>query len=153
MERTLLYHNYKLFSSSFNNRIDLYFTPSGCYDSSGVIHVVKNLRKLRLGMGLSQQQLADVIGTSQQSINKYENHNVEPDIAALIRLADYFGVSLDDLVGRAPAADRRLLEELELSREGAALVRDYRALSKEEKSSILLVLKNYLKNRQKPPEP
>ena len=30
-------------ASSFNNRIDLYFTPCGCYDSSGVIHVVKNL--------------------------------------------------------------------------------------------------------------
>ena len=71
-----------------------------------MIHVVKNLRKLRLRMGVSQQQLADVIGTSQQSIN----HD-------------------------------------------AALVRDYRTLSKEEKSSILLVQKNYLRNRKKPPEP
>ncbi len=142
-----------MFLSPLNNKKDLYFTPLGCYDISGVIHVVKNLRKLRLRMGVSQQQLADVIGTSQQSINKYENHNVEPDIAALVKLADYFGVSLDDLVGRAPAADRRFPEDLELSREETALVRDYRTLSKEEKSSILLVLKNYLRNRKKPPEP
>ena len=37
--------------------------------------MVKNLKFLRTNKGLSQQQLAEVIGTSQQSINKYENHN------------------------------------------------------------------------------
>lgn len=46
--------------------------------------MVKNLRKLRTSSGISQQQLADIIGTSQQSINKYENHSVEPDINGLI---------------------------------------------------------------------
>ncbi|MGN0501777.1 MAG: helix-turn-helix transcriptional regulator, partial [Ruminococcus sp.] len=35
--------------------------------------MVKNLKLLRTKKGLSQQQLADIIGTSQQSINKYEN--------------------------------------------------------------------------------
>lgn len=109
--------------------------------------MVKNLRKLRLRKGVSQQQLADVIETSQQSINKYEHHNVEPDISALIRLADYFEVSIDDLVGRPAPPDRRFMEELELSREEAALIRDYRALSKEEKTSIQMVLKNYLKGK------
>ena len=42
--------------------------------------MLKNIKKLRIGKGLSQQQLADIIGVSQQSINKYENHNVEPNI-------------------------------------------------------------------------
>lgn len=61
--------------------------------------MIQNLRKLRISKGLSQQQLADVMGISQQSINKYENHNVEPDISALIKIADYFETTIDYLVG------------------------------------------------------
>ena len=106
--------------------------------------MVKNLRKLRMGKGISQQQLADVIGTSQQSINKYENHHVEPDIATLIRIADYFQTTVDNLVGHtAPAAPQRA--ERELSREEIALLSQYRRLTKEEKESIRLIQKNYLK--------
>ena len=45
--------------------------------------MVQNLRKLRLAKGVSQRQLAQAIGTTQQSINKYENHSTEPDIRTL----------------------------------------------------------------------
>ena len=58
-----------------------------------------NLKKLRQETGVSQKQLADNIGVSQQSINKYENHNIEPDIETLIRIADFFDTSVDYLVG------------------------------------------------------
>lgn len=61
--------------------------------------MVKNLKELRVQAGISQQQLADVIGVSQQSINKYENHNIEPDIRTLVALADYFETSVDYLIG------------------------------------------------------
>lgn len=109
--------------------------------------MVKNLRKLRIGKALSQQQLADVIGVSQQSINKYERQNVEPDIGTLIALADYFGTTVDFLIGHTPAGDT-LPEELELTKDELALLRDYRRLSGEEKKSIQLVVRNYLKNRE-----
>ena len=42
--------------------------------------MVQNLKQLRLEKNLSQNKLAEIIGVSQQSINKYENHNIEPDI-------------------------------------------------------------------------
>ena len=108
--------------------------------------MVKNLRKLRIASGMSQQQLADVIGTSQQSINKYENHNVEPDIATLIKLADHFQVSVDDLVGHA-AAGAMDVEELALSREEAELISNYRRLSRAEKDSLRLIQRNYLREK------
>lgn len=108
--------------------------------------MVKNLRKLRVNKGVSQQQLADVMGTSQQSVNKYENHNVEPDISALIRLADYFETTVDYLVGHTPPVEQNTEEEVEPTKEEAMLIRNYRRLSKDEKESIQLVLKNYLKN-------
>lgn len=111
--------------------------------------MVKNLRKLRIGKGLSQQQLADVIGVSQQSINKYEKQNVEPDIDTLMQLARYFGTTVDFLIGHTPApAGDALPEELELTKEELALLRGYRRLSGEEKKSIQLVVRNYLKNRE-----
>ena len=57
------------------------------------------MKKLRIKHKISQKQLADVIGVSQQSINKYENHNIEPDIDTLKSLANYFNTSIDYLVG------------------------------------------------------
>lgn len=110
--------------------------------------MVKNLRKLRMNKGISQKQLADVMGTSQQSVNKYENHDVEPDISALIKLADYFGTSIDYLVGHTSPVNQIIIEEVEPTKEETALIRDYRHLSKDEKESIQLVLKNYLRNRK-----
>lgn len=65
----------------------------------GVIIMVENLKKLRNKFNISQQQLADVIGVSQQSINKYENHYIEPDIETLKNMATFFNTSIDYLVG------------------------------------------------------
>ena len=62
--------------------------------------MVKNLKALRNKMGVSQQAVADTLGVSQQSINRYENHKVEPDITLLISMADFFGVTVDYLIGR-----------------------------------------------------
>lgn len=61
--------------------------------------MIANLKKLRNEFNISQQQLADVIGVSQQSINKYENHNIEPDIETLKTMAKFFNTSIDYLVG------------------------------------------------------
>ena len=112
-----------------------------------MIVVVKNLRKLRINRGISQQQLADVIGISQQSVNKYENHNVEPDISSLIKLADYFETSVDYLIGHTFSSDQCTTEDIELTSKELTLIQDYRSLSKDEQSSIRLIIKNYLKNK------
>ena len=44
--------------------------------------MLPNLKLLRKEYHVSQQALADAIQVSQPSINKYENHNIEPEIAA-----------------------------------------------------------------------
>lgn len=66
--------------------------------------MVKNLRLLREENGMSQQGLADLLGTTQQAVYKYEKTAVEPDIATLIQLSDIFGVTVDFLIGKS---DRR----------------------------------------------
>ena len=64
-----------------------------------MIALIKNLKALRKEYNISQQQLANIIGVSQQSINKYENHNVEPDIETLKAIATFFNTTIDFLVG------------------------------------------------------
>lgn len=99
--------------------------------------MVKRLKELRNCAKISQQQLADIIGISQQSINKYENHNVEPDIATLISLADYFHTSVDYLIGNSDI--NRIAESvspLDLNEEEMNLVSEYRKLIPQEKNLV-----------------
>ena len=106
--------------------------------------MVKNLKLLRTKKGVSQQYLANQIGVSQQSINKYENHNVEPDIATLMAMAAFFHTSVDYLIGYTDF-DHVIesLQAADLNEEETELVEGFRKLSFSEKSSILSIISNY----------
>lgn len=58
------------------------------------------LRELRTEKGVSQQELGNILHTSKMAISHWESGHSEPCIAQLIVLADYFGVSIDYLVGK-----------------------------------------------------
>ena len=57
-----------------------------------------NLATLRKLNDLSQEELADRIGVSRQTLSKYETGESLPDIEKCKALADFFSVSLDDLI-------------------------------------------------------
>ena len=59
-----------------------------------------NLKKLRKEKGISQLKLALDLNMSQNTISRYETGEREPGINELIKIADYFDVSIDYLVGR-----------------------------------------------------
>lgn len=107
--------------------------------------MVANLKKLRHKKGISQQVLADAIGTSQQSINKYENHKIEPDIETLIKIADYFETSVDYLIGHTDI-DRVIenVRQYDLGATEAKLIDNYRKLSLKQRESIESIIENYL---------
>ena len=58
------------------------------------------IRDLREDMDLRQIDLAERTGIDQRTISNYETGKTAPDAYALIRLADFFGVSIDYLVCR-----------------------------------------------------
>ena len=58
------------------------------------------LKKLRQDNNLTQNALAKAIGVSQKSIDFWEKGVNEPKLTYLIRLANYFSVSIDFLVGK-----------------------------------------------------
>ena len=59
------------------------------------------IKELRRQKGISQVKMAMDLNTNQNTISRYETGEREPGIAELIRIADYFGVSIDYLVGRS----------------------------------------------------
>lgn len=58
------------------------------------------LQELRKDKGITQADLSKVVGVSPSTIGSYETETVEPPLSMLLKLADYFGVTLDYLVGR-----------------------------------------------------
>ena len=58
------------------------------------------LKRLRKKRNISQLKLALDFNMNQNAISRYENMEREADYATLIKFADYFGVSLDYLLGR-----------------------------------------------------
>lgn len=108
--------------------------------------MVYNLKLLRQLHGISQQRLAEAVGATQQSINKYENHATEPDIATLILIADFFHTSVDYLIGHTEAqAEHEGVPVYRLNADEVKLVNQYRQLSLREKDSIHMVMENYCK--------
>ncbi|MEK4150129.1 helix-turn-helix domain-containing protein [Carnobacterium sp. FSL E2-0243] len=60
------------------------------------------IKKLRMQKGISQKELADLLLISRQTISKWELGKSVPELVYIIQLADYFNVTLDQLVGRKP---------------------------------------------------
>ncbi|MCD7959528.1 MAG: helix-turn-helix domain-containing protein [Ruminococcus sp.] len=65
----------------------------------------KILKQLRKEKGLRQADVAELLGISQQAYQKYELGNAEPNGANYVKLADFYGVTTDYLLGREPAPD------------------------------------------------
>lgn len=60
----------------------------------------ENIRDLRLQCGLNQVEFAQRMNVTKQCVSNWENDNVQPSIEMLIRMADFFRVSTDRLLGR-----------------------------------------------------
>lgn len=73
---------------------------------------MNNLRFLRKRKGLTQTDVANFIGISQNNYSYWENGKVKIDNATLIKLADYFGVSIDYLLGRELGEDDKHIQEI-----------------------------------------
>ena len=56
----------------------------------------------RKALGLSQEQLAEQMGVSRQSVSKWETGQSDPDLDKLISLSRSFGISTDELLGNTP---------------------------------------------------
>lgn len=106
--------------------------------------MLANLKALRTAQGLSQRALADFVKVSQ-------HRDTEPDIAVLTRIADYFGVSIDYLVGHDPAAGELIptnLTDAELR-----LILNFRQLDDDQQRSMNLLVMQMTKDNKRNAKP
>lgn len=99
------------------------------------------LRELREDRDMNQADVANLLGTSQQYYSKYETGKYEMPVHYVVALADFYGVSVDYLLGRTACqirledyqkpiiagytADELLADVLTLDCKGRQSVRDY----------------------------
>ena len=62
--------------------------------------VFQNIRNLREDNDKKQQELADYLNIKQTTYSKYELGKINVPIEVFIKLADYYGVTIDYIVGR-----------------------------------------------------
>lgn len=61
-------------------------------------NLAKNLSTLRRASGLSQEKAAEAVGVTRQALAKWESGETTPDVFHSDKLAELYGVSLDDLL-------------------------------------------------------
>ena len=76
------------------------------------IPIGENIRRLRRERNLTQEETAAHLGISFQSVSKWERGDGYPDITMLPALANYFGVSVDELLGMSVTEKKSKYDEI-----------------------------------------
>ena len=76
-------------------------------DDETLKNIARNLRRLLIAAGVSQNGLARDIEESPTRINQYVQGKKMPGAGVLTRIAEYFSVSTDELIGHTPRRRRR----------------------------------------------
>ena len=70
---------------------------------------LKNLKNFRKSKNITQEEMSKILNLGSTTYKNYENNITEPSIATLIKLADFYHVSLDELVGRPTTLINKML--------------------------------------------
>lgn len=98
------------------------------------------LRELRKKCGLTMKELGAEIGVAESTISQYETGKREPDYETLLKLAEYFGTSVDVLLRGEPqdaSPAKPVILDKELDGINFALYGEIQELSDEDKQDIL----------------
>lgn len=101
--------------------------------------IVLKIRELRKAKKMTMKELGEVLGVAESTVSLYELGKREPDFETLRKIADYFNVSLDYLLGR----DEYPISEEEWKNTPVALSspEGYDALTDEGKRQIMELIK------------
>ena len=91
------------------------------------MNIGKNILELRKQKNITQEDLAAELGVTAAAVSKWENNYTLPDILMLCALADYFGVTTDELLGRNTARKQAIIvaETEELGQKISDLISKY----------------------------
>ncbi len=124
------------------------------------IQLARNLRYLRKQNNLTQEAISDILNISRQAYSNYETCKRVPDLDTLLRLSQYYQISIDDLIlDSLPSSYSSLMKEAKtsyytlseckstgnsiyLTDEELKLITDFRSLSDSNKQIITGFLSN-----------
>lgn len=102
--------------------------------------LAERLKESRINKGFTQGDVADHLQISRQSISKWENGNSYPDLDNLVKLSNYYEISIDELLKENQDLKNRI-EENELKIEDSYRKLDFiRGTSEKDEGLILLIL-------------
>lgn len=103
------------------------------------------IKKLRNDKGLNQLELAEILESTQKNISNYENNKARPDFEVLIRMSEFFNVSIDLLLGKTSKDLNSLSENEEL------IINTFRSLNNNQRLQFLsmVLLLNDIKKPKK----
>lgn len=104
----------------------------------------ERLRLLREQRGLTQVRLAELLGMTPRSYNRWERGGNTPHLDMLIRIADVLQVSLDELVGRAEPVHEPVVRNPQLHE----LIRQADGLPDEDQQALVQVMDGLIKKSQ-----
>ena len=72
------------------------------------MNIGENIKKCRIEKGLTQEQLAQIVGVSNQAVSKWETNSSIPDGLLFVPIADALGVTIDNLFGRNTSNEKEI---------------------------------------------
>lgn len=72
------------------------------------MEICEKLKTARMNAGMTQEQVAETVGVSRQTISNWENGRSLPDVMSLIKISDLYQISLDDLL----KGDGKMVEKI-----------------------------------------
>ena len=99
---------------------------------------MKRIRELRKERNLTMKRLGEAIGVAESTISLYENGKRQPDNDTLQKLADYFNVSVDYILGRTDDMNQNPGEEnISFDDFTYAMYNESKELTEEDKQALL----------------
>ena len=108
----------------------------------------EQLQQLRRSKGITQEEAADIFEVSLSSYQKYERDAISPSYDTLIKIADFYGVTTDYLLGREKnesSALNELLGQFNMSLLEKKIVENYLKLPEEMRGNVIEFLSKAVK--------
>lgn len=102
---------------------------------------MRRIQERRKQLGLSQEELAEIIGSNQKQISKYETGKNDPTGDVLIALAEALDTTVDYLLGRTGIPDRPLRGAFDLDEVEREAIQVLRSKRPEERRRIVEIMR------------
>lgn len=108
---------------------------------------MNRIKELRTERGITQADLAKILKISDRAVGYYENGDREPDYSTLLKIADYFDVSIDYLLGVSDI--KKPNESKNTDKEFVAFYEGYKDLDDADKEILKATLDAFVRAKKK----